>query len=1060
MPKLNPGEGNRMNLPGAPSMDLQINRRTRLAYRLALIYLALAAFFVGLNYLTGQWVLGHVNLGTGVCYLLALGLISKGRILTGKSLISIGAIGNAFLVTSVLGKETGNYLWYFPTASVVFLLFSPEKKHFLFIHLTLLVASLILLELTDYNWLSSYSESAPVHKDFTTNLFICLFTIGLCMYYSQKVNQQIEADLQYSENKLNTVLNSLDEIVWVASLPDKKLLYVNDAVEKIYGYSKEAILDNFNWFDVIHPDDQEAIKSSLPKMLQEGTFVREYRIIKPDGTVRWLSERCKVIENTEGTPVQVEGTTIDMTERKLAELALKESEANLYAVLENTSDLIWSIDTQLRLVTFNSTFQRRISRLFNTEVKKGGSNINSLPPAMRGPWREMYAYALAGNSLQKEMKFEFPQETIYAELSANPIRDITGAVTGASFFAKDITARKKQERELQESQARFKAFMDNSPTAAWITDQKGRIIYLSKTYSDMFRMPVSAQHALGKQVDEIFDTQYAQTYLNTIRKVAETGHVVETIEKRLSANGNEGDFLVYKFPIPDVDGRDVVGGVAIDITESKLSQEKLRFHSSILAQVSDAVIGLDNWFRVNFWNKGAEQMYGWRAEEALGKKLNELYGWEWIQPGEEEQTFKELYSKGSCKAQMIHILSGGKRIYIATTTEVWRDENGKQIGLLAVNRDITESKLAEETIRQNNHKLTALLENSQNIIFAVDCQLRYIAFNHLHQEIIRELYGIDIELGMSLLNFPADIPADRRQVFLSLNRALKGEQFILIDSYGSSQSKNRHFEHAFTPMRDEDGQIIGVTVFSLDITERVEAEEELKRINFELDSFVYRSSHDLRAPLMSVLGLIDLVRVEEDIQRRDNFLMLMEKSIRKLDTFITDMTNFSRNTRQQVKVIPVDFNAIIAECADNLRYMQYADRVSLRIDVQGESVFFSDPQRINTVFQNLMSNSVKYQRLHISDAYIHFDIQCNEKEVRIIYRDNGQGIEQAYLDQIFDMFFRASAESYGSGLGLYITRQVVRKLNGTIAVESQLGQGTTFTIILPNLKPEAMVTID
>jgi signal transduction histidine kinase len=200
--------------------------------------------------------------------------------------------------------------------------------------------------------------------------------------------------------------------------------------------------------------------------------------------------------------------------------------------------------------------------------------------------------------------------------------------------------------------------------------------------------------------------------------------------------------------------------------------------------------------------------------------------------------------------------------------------------------------------------------------------------------------------------------------------------------------------------------------------------------------------------------VVSLVQMEGDARQRDYYLRLMEKSIDKLDTFIRDMTDFSRNSRQEVQAVQVDFRAIIAECADNLRYMEHADRVALRVAVEGED-FYSDPQRINTVFQNLMSNSVKYQRLHISDAFIEFSIHCTAHEVRIVYTDNGKGIDNAYLDKIFDMFFRASADSYGSGLGLYITRQVVKKLNGTIRVQSELGQGTQFVITLPNLRTTA-----
>lgn len=259
---------------------------------------------------------------------------------------------------------------------------------------------------------------------------------------------------------------------------------------------------------------------------------------------------------------------------------------------------------------------------------------------------------------------------------------------------------------------------------------------------------------------------------------------------------------------------------------------------------------------------------------------------------------------------------------------------------------------------------------------------------------------------------------------------------------------------SFNPIRDRHGDVEGVSVFARNVTSKKMAADELVKANFELDSFVYRSSHDLRAPLRSVLGLINLVRLENEPQQQSHYLDLIEKSVNRLDNFINDLTHFSRNSRVSIEQKKIDFNAILDESVENLRYMENADRVKLHVDILQDCDFFSDPPRISIILHNLISNAVKYQRTSIDDSFVSVDIRISEQNATITVTDNGTGIEDEYLPRIFDMFFRASAKSYGSGLGLYITKQVVEKLSGSLHVESKLNVGTTFVITLPNLLPK------
>lgn len=246
----------------------------------------------------------------------------------------------------------------------------------------------------------------------------------------------------------------------------------------------------------------------------------------------------------------------------------------------------------------------------------------------------------------------------------------------------------------------------------------------------------------------------------------------------------------------------------------------------------------------------------------------------------------------------------------------------------------------------------------------------------------------------------------------------------------------------------------GFDVTSLKIHEKTLSikNKELEKANFELDRFVYSASHDLKAPLSSVLGLINLTKKETQEVGTIMYLGMMERSIQKLDKFIRDLINFSRNSRLEVKSEPLDFSKIISERVEELKYMENAPKVRLDKELSPE-IFWSDEGRISTILNNLISNSVKYYNKESQDPWIKIDTKVKDDKAIIVVKDNGIGIERNHIDKVFNMFYRATEHSQGSGLGLYIVKEAVCRLDGTISVKSVPGKGTEFKIILPNLKP-------
>jgi signal transduction histidine kinase/ligand-binding sensor domain-containing protein len=224
---------------------------------------------------------------------------------------------------------------------------------------------------------------------------------------------------------------------------------------------------------------------------------------------------------------------------------------------------------------------------------------------------------------------------------------------------------------------------------------------------------------------------------------------------------------------------------------------------------------------------------------------------------------------------------------------------------------------------------------------------------------------------------------------------------------------------------------------------------ELRKLNSELDRFVYSTSHDLRAPLASILGLINLSRLEE--KNKDHYLALIEKSVHKLDEFISEIIDYSRNARLAVEPAPIDFQPLITSILEDLEYLEENVTLKKNISISCSGVFLSDKTRIRIILSNLISNAIKYHNGRQVNPFIDITINCNAQQAAITIADNGIGIRDDQQENIFKMFHRGSEQSKGSGLGLYIVKETVTKLGGNITVKSKIGEGTTFEVILPGM---------
>ncbi|MDN4166397.1 ATP-binding protein [Cytophagales bacterium LB-30] len=230
-----------------------------------------------------------------------------------------------------------------------------------------------------------------------------------------------------------------------------------------------------------------------------------------------------------------------------------------------------------------------------------------------------------------------------------------------------------------------------------------------------------------------------------------------------------------------------------------------------------------------------------------------------------------------------------------------------------------------------------------------------------------------------------------------------------------------------------------------------DANKELRIINHELDNFVYRSSHDLVAPLKSLKGLIQVAQMESKEEQLNTYLNMMNRSVAKLEDFIKSIMDYSINSKRPLEQLPIDMDAMIDEIMEDIKYYNRVERVKIIREYDADFSFISDPKRLKIVFSNLITNSVKYHNYKESNSpYIKIKAsRSDDNKVLLVVQDNGLGIDKMHQGRIFDMFFRATDTSEGSGLGLYIVKDTIDMLKGSIALESHPNVGTTFTITLP-----------
>lgn len=235
----------------------------------------------------------------------------------------------------------------------------------------------------------------------------------------------------------------------------------------------------------------------------------------------------------------------------------------------------------------------------------------------------------------------------------------------------------------------------------------------------------------------------------------------------------------------------------------------------------------------------------------------------------------------------------------------------------------------------------------------------------------------------------------------------------------------------------------------LESTKEIELKNEnLILANRELDRFVYSASHDLRSPLTSLKGLVQIAKEENNLEQIKYYFDLMDQSITRQDQFIIDIIDYSRNKRVEKSLELVNLPKLVDHIIQQYNYNDIAKTIKIVKNIEVKEIY-SDAMRLKIIFNNLISNAIKYGDPEKEEKKIEINVFKEKNSCKIVIKDNGIGISEEILPRIFEMFFGTN-HNIGSGLGLYITMEAIKVLNGTIKASSKIKEGTIFTIILPN----------
>ena len=379
--------------------------------------------------------------------------------------------------------------------------------------------------------------------------------------------------------------------------------------------------------------------------------------------------------------------------------------------------------------------------------------------------------------------------------------------------------------------------------------------------------------------------------------------------------------------------------------------------------------------------------------------------------------------------------------------------------IIAITRDVSERILRENQLKVSEEQYRLIAENVTDMITRHDVHGNYDYVSASSYALLG--YTPDDLKSHSAFEFLH--PEDVENIQSGLKELYSKGQGIYTASYRYKRKDGRYIWIESTnklTYSDSDAKIDGVISISRDISERKNFELKLEEKIKELDTFIYRSSHDLKGPLASLQGLINVAKSEIKDSTSIQYFGLIERSVNHLDTLLMDLLNITRIAQGSLNLVNLNLAELIDSTIKSFDHLPEYDRILWEIDVDPSISVQLDKSLINNVIHNLIINSIKYYDKNKDQSQIKITLKEKNEMIVLNIEDNGEGIPEDIQTHVFDMFFRGNTKSSGTGLGLYIVKNAIEKLGGQIKMQSKLDMGTKFSIQLPMIKSTEQVSVD
>jgi PAS domain S-box-containing protein len=660
-----------------------------------------------------------------------------------------------------------------------------------------------------------------------------------------------------------------------------------------------------------------------------------------------------------------------------------------------------------------------------------------------------------------------------------PVFDDEGKHINFISLQKDITAEKMFQDEILRINSRYELIASISNIGIWEWDEKEQ----KAVWNDVLIAQYGADRTVIGEAFIDFWKQaiYEEDRMKAIQEVESVRNGLIDFTEQEFRIVRHSDKAIRILKCLTIAERDFEGklirmvGSANDITEIREAEERLKAseqkYRGIIENMSLGLVEVDLDEKVVFNNKKFNELtllenasditISSNVESSLKKKVSQkiILSHKKV----DDSVFEIEYRRKDDK--VIHLLVSSAPVFslkneITGYINIYLDITS--VKKLQTNLEKALDERNDFIIKVNELKsfYESILSHSPAKIAVFDPELTLVYANE--QLLLKEKIWLK-SLGKTLHQIAEENKTEKDRILAitnSVNTSITENRLVQFEETRSNGDGSiGHVLRNVLPYFNSNNELEHIIVSGVNITDLktiqndvLEKNLELSKINGELDNFVYRVSHDLRAPLLSIKGILSLLfHTEKFNESVTEYLNLIQNSILRLDETIQEILEYSRNARLEVKLETFNIEEMVQEIFEDLKYT-YANEIIFSLEIEGSSFVETDKSRLNTVLKNIIGNSVKYKKANADDCYVNLSIKRLEQFMEITISDNGEGISEKSISRIFEMFYRGTSTSVGTGLGLYITKEILNKLQGTIAVSSEFGVGTMITINLPNLK--------